>query len=189
MSNLRSFCWTARRLGLNPSPADRASTDCFLHRAEKHYVHQLAVIEPLQQHWNQQRPVFIAFQGKCHHTCQNIDQQKSQKEENGARQVAFGMNGRDLAGEDDGAKATVVGTLVASPPISCRLRITRTWKLTNATSWDRTRISTVASPAFASAHRRCDSDMPHSVTRQAVRMTACAFQSVTARARGLSLTV
>src|SRR5207245_11535181 len=43
------------------APAHGAAVDSFLHRAEEHHVHQLAVIEALQKHWDEKGALFFAF--------------------------------------------------------------------------------------------------------------------------------
>ena len=42
-----------RRFVFHASPTDRPSAHRFLHRPEQHDIHQLPVVEPLQQHGNQ----------------------------------------------------------------------------------------------------------------------------------------
>ena len=77
-----------RRLGFDPSPSHGAPVHGFLHGAEEHDVHQLAIIEALQKDGNEQRPILFAFEGKGQHTGKHVNEQEADEEKDGAHQVA-----------------------------------------------------------------------------------------------------
>ncbi len=70
---LRGWTW---RLVLHATPSDRPPAHGFLYGAEQHDVHQLAVIETLQENGNQERPIFMEFQRERDHASEHVDDQK-----------------------------------------------------------------------------------------------------------------
>ena len=76
-----------RRFGFDAAPAHRPAADGFFHGAEKDHIHQLAVIEALQEHGDEQGPVFLALQSEGDDAGQHVNQQKPEEEKNGALKI------------------------------------------------------------------------------------------------------
>src|SRR5580704_2946857 len=83
-SNALSVRHGRRDLGLDHAPpANGASADGFLERAEQDDVHHLAVIEALQDERRQKRPVLASFEGEGDDAGKKIDQHKEREENQG----------------------------------------------------------------------------------------------------------
>ena len=76
-----------RRFGFDAAPADGTSADGFFDGAEKDNVHELAVVEALEQDGDKERPVFVALERKSYDAGKHVDQQKAEEEENGALEI------------------------------------------------------------------------------------------------------
>ena len=72
---------------LDSAPADRAAADRFFHRAEQNDVHQLAIVEALQEDWDEKRPVFVRLEQERDRARQNVDDQEAEEKEHRALDV------------------------------------------------------------------------------------------------------
>jgi hypothetical protein len=54
---------------------------------EQHHVHHLSVIEPLEQERSEKAPIFLLLQRECHDASQQVNQHKSEEEDNRPLQV------------------------------------------------------------------------------------------------------
>lgn len=76
-----------RWLGFYSTPTYGASTDGFLHGTEEDDVHELAVIETLEEDGDEEGPILVAFKGEGNGASKNIDQQEAQEENHGTLNV------------------------------------------------------------------------------------------------------
>src|SRR5882762_1555257 len=84
----------ARGFRFDAAPANGAAADGFLYRAEEDYVHELAIVEALQEHGDEEGPVFFLFKGEGEDAGKHVDQQKAEEKQHRALQVRGG-SGRE----------------------------------------------------------------------------------------------
>ena len=77
-------------------PANGATADGFFDRAEQNDVHQLAIIETLEKHRNEERPVLMAFEGKRNDAGEDVDDNESKEKDHRALDVGGGPELRNL---------------------------------------------------------------------------------------------
>src|SRR5882762_6412822 len=88
----RSYCaWCVR---FDAAPADWAAAYGFFYGAEEDYVHELAIVEALQEHGDEQGPIFFLFKGEGEDAGEHVDQQKAEEKQHRALQVRGG-SGRE----------------------------------------------------------------------------------------------
>jgi len=77
-------------IGFDTTPADWAPADGFFHRTEENDVHELAIVEALEQDGDEKRPVFVRLEQERQRACQDVDDEEAEEEEDGA----FDVGGR-----------------------------------------------------------------------------------------------
>src|SRR6266403_1846399 len=80
----------ARGFRFDAAPAYGAAAYGFFYGAEEDYVHELAIVEALQEHGDEQGPVFLLFEGEGEDAGQHVDQQEAEEEQDGALEVGGG---------------------------------------------------------------------------------------------------
>src|SRR6266403_4630750 len=80
----------ARGFRFDAAPAYGAAAYGFFYGAEEDYVHQLAIVEALQEHGDEQGPVFLLFKGEGEDAGQHVDEEEAQEEQDGALEVGGG---------------------------------------------------------------------------------------------------
>ena len=63
------------------SPTDGTAADGFFDRAEQDDVHQLAIVEALEQHRNEESPILMSFESKRNDARKNVDDDKSKEKD------------------------------------------------------------------------------------------------------------
>src|SRR5579864_1493591 len=84
-----SLSW-ATRFGFDAAPTYGSTADGFLHGAEEDHVHQLAIVEALQEDGDEQRPIFFFLESERKRAGEDIDQQETEKEDDGFLDVGGG---------------------------------------------------------------------------------------------------
>src|SRR5882724_8287697 len=72
------------------APAYGAAAYGFFYGAEEDYVHELAIVEALQEHGYEQGPVFFLFEGEGEDAGQHVDEEEAQEEQDGALEIGGG---------------------------------------------------------------------------------------------------
>src|SRR6266404_9735939 len=73
--------YRAGSFGFDAAPAYGAAAYGFFYGAEEDYVHQLAIVEALQEHGDEQGPVFLLFKGEGEDAGQHVDEEEAQEEQ------------------------------------------------------------------------------------------------------------
>src|SRR6267154_1982700 len=90
----------ARGFRFDAAPAYGAAAYGFFYGAEEDYVHQLAIVEALQEHRDEQGPVFFLFEGEGEDAGEHVDQQEAEEEKDGALEVRGGGRGEEREADD-----------------------------------------------------------------------------------------
>src|SRR6266403_763833 len=80
----------ARGFRFDAAPAYWAAAYGFFYGAEEDYVHELAIVEALQEHGDEQGPIFFLFKGEGEDAGEHVDQQEAEEEQHRALQVRGG---------------------------------------------------------------------------------------------------
>src|SRR6266403_5392952 len=72
------------------APTYWAAAYGFFYGAEEDYVHELAIVEALQEHGDEQGPIFFLFEGEGEDAGQHVDQQEAEEKQHRALQVRSG---------------------------------------------------------------------------------------------------
>src|SRR5712671_5337399 len=80
----------ARGFRFDAAPAYGAAAYGFFYGTEEDYVHELAIVEALQEHGDEQGPVFFLFKSEGKDAGQHVDQQEAEEKQHRALQVRGG---------------------------------------------------------------------------------------------------